>query len=337
MVKSAQSDLGAPAAGAPMAAAPVGGAPLPGAEALPTPATPAPPGPRGDIVVALAQLAPRLGDLAANVTRHLELIQAASASGADLVVFPELSLTGYFLKDLVTETAVRLDSPELRSLAEACRGVDAVVGCILESDDHRFHNAAVYLSGGAVTHVHRKVYLPTYGLFDEARDLAAGNRFRAFEAPLGSSGQRRPWRAGVLICEDLWHPSSAYLLARDGVDLIICPSASPGRGVGHGSELGTAQSYDVITRTYAQLFTAYVVYCNRVGYEDGINFWGGSRVVDPEGHLVGEPAGRDEALLLHRLDLAALRRARIANPMLRDERHDIVDAESRRLHRRERG
>ena len=317
-----------------MAAAAAGGAPPPGAETLPTPA---PPGPRGDIVVALAQLAPRLGDLAANLTRHLELIQAGSAGGADLVVFPELSLTGYFLKDLVTETAVRLDSPELRSLAEACRGVDAVVGCILESDDHRFHNAAVYLSGGAVTHVHRKVYLPTYGLFDEARDLAAGNRFRAFEAPLGSSGQRRPWRAGVLICEDLWHPSSAYLLARDGVDLIICPSASPGRGVGHGSELGTAQSYDVITRTYAQLFTAYVVYCNRVGYEDGINFWGGSRVVDPEGHLVGEPAGRDEALLLHRLDLAALRRARIANPMLRDERHDIVDAESRRLHRRERG
>jgi predicted amidohydrolase len=141
---------------------------------------------------------------------------------------------------------------------------------------------------------------------------------------------------GVLICEDLWHPSSAYLLARDGVDVIICPSASPGRGVGHGSELGTAQSYDVITRTYAQLLTAYVVYCNRVGYEDGINFWGGSRVVDPEGHLVGEPAGRDEGLPLHRLDLAALRRARIANPMLRDERHDIVDAECRRLHRRER-
>jgi predicted amidohydrolase len=293
-------------------------------------------GPRSDIVVALAQMAPRLGDLDANVARHLELIGAAAAGGADLVVFPELSLTGYFLKDLVTETALRHDSPEIQALVEASRGVDAVVGCILESDDHRFHNAALYLSGGAIVHVHRKVYLPTYGLFDEARDLAAGYRFRAFEAPLRSAGPHRPWRVGVLICEDLWHPSSAYLLARDGVDVIICPSASPGRGVGHGAELGTAQSYDVITRTYAQLLTAYVVYCNRVGYEDGINFWGGSRVVDPEGHLVGEPAGRDEGMPLHRLDLAALRRARIANPMLRDERHDIVDAECRRLHRRER-
>jgi NAD+ synthase (glutamine-hydrolysing) len=302
----------------------------------PTPTAQLEAGPRSDIVIALAQLAPRLGDLGTNLARHLELITAAAAGGADLVVFPELSLTGYFLKDLVTETALRIDSPEIHARVEASRGVDAVVGCILESDDHRFHNAALYLSGGAVVHVHRKVYLPTYGLFDEARDLAPGNRFRAFEAPLSSARPRRPWRAGMLICEDLWHPSSAYLLARAGVDLIICASASPGRGVGQGSELGTSQSYDVITRTYAQLFTTYVVYCNRVGYEDGINFWGGSRVVDPEGHPVGEPAGRDEAMPLHRLDLAALRRARIANPMLRDERHDIVDAESRRLHHRER-
>ena len=295
-----------------------------------------PDGPATGLQVALAQMAPRLGDLRANLARHLELLGEAAGRGADLVVFPELSLTGYFLKDLATDSAVRLDGPELGALAEAARDVDAVVGCILESDDHRFHNAAVYLAGGAIVHVHRKVYLPTYGLFDEARDLAAGSRFRAFAAPLRSAAPPRPWRVGILICEDLWHPSSAYLLARDGVDLIVCPSASPGRGVGSGTELGTAQSYDVITRTYAQLFTAYVVYCNRVGYEDGINFWGGSRVVDPEGRVMGDAAGRDEAMPLHRLDLAALRRARIANPMLRDERHDVVDAECERLRRRER-
>jgi predicted amidohydrolase len=310
--------------------------PAPGSEPLPDPTTLGEPRPRSDIVVALGQMAPKLGDLRANVARHLELIRAAAAGGADLLVFPELSLTGYFLKDLVTDSALRAGSPELHALAEASRDVDTVVGCILESDDHRFHNAAVYLSGGEIAHIHHKVYLPTYGLFDEARDLAAGNRFRAFEAPFRSANPPRPWRAGILICEDLWHPSSAYLLARDGVDLIICPSASPGRGVGRGSELGTAQSYDVITRTYAQLFTAYVVYCNRVGYEDGVNFWGGSRVVDPEGQIDGEPAGREEAMPFHRLERAALRRARIANPMLRDERHDIVDAESSRLRHRDR-
>ena len=304
-------------------------------EPLPEPTSLRLPGHRSDILVALAQIAPLLGDLPSNLARHLELIGDARERGADLIVFPELSLTGYFLKDLVTDVAVRLGGDELGSLAEASRGVDVVVGCILESDDHRFFNACVYLSGGEVAHVHRKVYLPTYGLFDESRYLASGTRFRGFAAPLGSAQPRRPWRAGMLICEDMWHPSSAYLLARDGVDVIICPSASPGRGVGPGSELGTATSYDVMTRTYAQLYTAYVVYCNRVGYEDGINFWGGSRVVDPEGRVAGTPAGRDEAMPLHRLDLAALRRARIANPMLRDERHDVVYAECERLRRRE--
>ena len=326
---------GQPVLGQPPATAP-GPGPAPAVETRPEPPPAPEPMPRSDIVVALAQLAPRLGDVRANVARHLEEISAARTAGADLVVFPELSLTGYFLKDLVAESAIRLDGPELQALAGAARGIDTVVGCILESDDHRFHNASVYLAGGAVVHTHRKVYLPTYGLFDEARYVAAGSRFRAFPAPLSSARPSRPWRAGILICEDLWHPSAAYLLARDGVDLIICPSASPGRGVGSGSELGTAQSYDVMTRTYAQLFTTYVVYCNRVGYEDGINFWGGSRVVDPEGRTDGNPAGRDEAMPLHHLDLAALRRARTANPMLRDERHDIVDAELHRLRHRDR-
>lgn len=291
---------------------------------------------RPGMVVALAQGSPRLGDVRANVDHHLETIAAAGEQGADLVVFPELSLTGYFLKDLVADSAVRLDGAEIAALSRASRRVDCVVGCILEEDDHRLHNAAVYLSRGEVVHVHRKVYLPTYGLFDEARYLAPGDRFRGFTMPLPSARSHREWRAGIVICEDLWHPTSLAILARDGVDVVICPSASPGRGVGRGSELGTAQSYDVMTRTYAQLLTTYVVYCNRVGYEDGVNFWGGSRVVGPEGDLRGEPAGRDEAMPLHQLDRGALRRARIANPMLRDERHDIVDAEMRRLQRRER-
>jgi NAD+ synthase (glutamine-hydrolysing) len=309
--------------------------PSAGGTPLPEPTGVAGAAQRDEVAVALAQMTPRLGDVRANVESHLQLIAEAAAGRADLVVFPELSLTGYFLKDLVTDCAVRLDGDELGALAAACRAVDALVGCILEEDDHRLHNAAVYLSGGRVVHVHRKVYLPTYGLFDEARYLASGDRFRSFAAPLGAS-RRRPWRAGILICEDMWHPTSAALLARDGVEVLLCPSASPGRGVGRGSELGTAHSYDAMTRTYAQLFTTYLVYCNRVGYEDGVHFWGGSRVVDPEGRVDGAPAGREEAMSVHWLDRAALRRARIANPMLRDERHDVVDAEAERLRRRER-
>ena len=286
------------------------------------------------MVVALAQMAPRLGDLGHNLARHLALIAEAGERGAHLVVFPELSLTGYFLKDLVPDVALRLDSEPLRRLAAACRGVDALVGLVLEGEDARFHNAAVYLSGGRVQHVHHKVYLPTYGLFEEGRYLAQGDRFRAFAAPLAAAAPRRPWRAGVLVCEDMWHPSAAAVLARDGVEVFLCPSASPARGVQRGPQLGSEQSYAAMTRTYAELFTAYVVYCNRVGYEDGVAFWGGSRVVGPDGWVVGGVAGGGEELALRRLGLAALRRARVEQPLLRDERHDVSDAESDRLRRR---
>jgi predicted amidohydrolase len=300
----------------------------------PQPTTVRPGGDSTDVVVTLAQIAPRLGDVGANLERHLELIDEAAAAGSALVVFPELSLTGYFLKDLVPEVALREQSAELRRLAAASASVDVVAGCVLESDDARFYNAALYLSGGRIHHVHRKVYLPTYGLFDEARYLAQGDRIRSFTAPLGVAQPPRPWQAGMLVCEDMWHPTAAGLLARQGVELFICPSASPGRGVVRGHALGTARSYDSMTRTYAQLFTSYLLYCNRVGFEDGINFWGGSRVVGPDGRLLDDPAGADECLVTHRIDLATIRRARIANPLLRDERHDINDAETERLRNR---
>jgi predicted amidohydrolase len=286
-----------------------------------------------DVVVVLAQIAPRLGDVGANLRIHLELIEKAASLGGTLIIFPELSLTGYFLKDLVPEVALHAKSDQLQQLAEASRGIDVVAGCVLESDDSRFYNASLYLAGGQVLHTHRKVYLPTYGLFDEARYFAQGDRFRAFEAPLTAAHPSRSWRAGVLVCEDMWHPTAPALLARDGVDLFICPSSSPGRGVMLGHALGTAQSYDAMTRTYAQLFTSFLLYCNRVGFEDGVAFWGGSRVVGPDGRLLSEAAGADECLQLHRLSYAAVRRARIANPLLRDERNDVTDSEIERLRR----
>ena len=297
---------------------------------------PAPAGdPAGSLIVALAQCYPKLGDVPANVAMHLEVINDAAARGAGLVVFPELSITGYFLKDQVPDVALTLDSPEIGSLRTASRDgrIDVVAGLILESERHQFYNASVYVSGGEVVHVHRKVYLPTYGLFDEQRYVSAGDRFRAFEAPLGGRTAHH-WRAGMLICEDLWHPSAPALLARQGVDVLICPSASPGRGVLQGEALGTARSYDAMTRTYAQLFTSYVIYCNRSGFEDGVGFWGGSRVVDPDGAIVGSVPGTDETVLYHTLERSALRRARVAYPLLRDERNDVNDAETDRLRRR---
>ncbi|HEX9096995.1 MAG TPA: nitrilase-related carbon-nitrogen hydrolase [Candidatus Dormibacteraeota bacterium] len=277
----------------------------------------------GRLSVALAQIDPALGDRGRNLERHRQWVTQAAEAGASLLVFPELSLTGYFLKDLVPESAIQLDSKEMRDLAALSSELDVVLGTVIESPDHRYFNASLYFSRGELQHVHRKVYLPTYGMFDEQRYFAPGDRFRSFATPFG--------RAGMLVCEDIWHLSSAYILSLEGVDMIICPSSSPGRGITTDERLGTAESYALICRTYAQFLTTFFLYCNRVGFEDGANFWGGSMVIGPNGDIIAQHQGADEALVLATLDLADVRRERLANPLLRDERLELTINELRRV------
>src|SRR5262245_24233345 len=144
------------------------------------------PRPSNTLRLALAQIEPVLGDLDSNVSRHLTWARKAVRAGADLVVFPELSLTGYPLQDLVAEVAVPLHPPRpLQPLLDMSRRIAMVVGLVEETPAHRFHNSALFLSGGRVRHVHRKVYLPTYGMFDEGRFFAAGDRLEAFATPFG--------------------------------------------------------------------------------------------------------------------------------------------------------
>jgi predicted amidohydrolase len=277
----------------------------------------------GRLSVALAQIDPALGDRGRNLQRHRQWVKQAAEAGARLLVFPELSLTGYFLKDLVPESAIQLDSKEMHDLAALSTELDVVLGAVVESPDHRYFNASLYFSGGELQHIHRKVYLPTYGMFDEQRYFAAGDRFRSFATSFG--------RAGMLVCEDIWHLSSAYILSLEGVDMIICPSSSPGRGITTDERLGTAESYALVCRTYAQFLTTFFLYCNRVGFEDGANFWGGSMVIGPNGDIIAQHQDADEALVLATIDLADVRRERLANPLLRDERIELTINELRRV------
>src|SRR6266571_8696677 len=274
--------------------------------------------------VVLAQVAPVLGDLSENLRMHRRVIADAIRKGADLVVFPELSLTGYLLQDLVSEVAlVPGKSTEVRDLCRLSRRIAITVGLVEESQDHRFYNSALFLAGGKILHVHRKVYLPTYGMFDEGRDFAAGDRVTAFETPLG--------RFGMLICEDAWHLSTAYLLARDGADYLLVLSSGPSRGVGSGKNLASITSWVDLGRAIAKFQTLYVVYVNRVGVEDGMHFSGGSFVVDPLGEMVGRAPALKEISRTVSLPRALLRRARTLYPLLRDERTDVVVKELERL------
>ena len=280
-----------------------------------------------DFTAVLAQIKPKLGCVADNLALIEERIQLAIDDGKELIVFPELALTGYFLKDLVPEAARRLDSPEIRRLVELSRRISIAVGFVEVTDDYRFFNTALYLEDGAVRHLHRKVYLPTYGLFDEQRYLARGERFRAFDTKLG--------RMGMLVCEDMWHLSASYILAMDGATTLICLSSSPGRGI-EGDSLGSASAWQQLTSTTALFLNCRVLYCNRVGFEDGVNFWGGSEYVAPSGESLARGRLLEEDSISATIDEGALRRERIFSPMLRDENLFITMQELRRIER-ERG
>src|SRR3954452_12666657 len=276
--------------------------------------------------VALAQIAPALGQFDANLARHHELIDEARSKEADLVVFPELGLTGYQLQDLAAEVSIRLDDPRLADLAAATEDLSVIVSFVEESADHRLFIAAALLEDGEVRHVHRKIHLPTYGMFDERRFFAAGDVVRAAPSRLGVG-------IGLAVCEDFWHLSTAQLLALDGAQVMINVSSSPGRDLARTNEvgLGTATSWRTLMRSYAQLTTSFVVFCNRVGVDESLSFWGGSEVIGPTGAAVFSAPMFEEGLFCADVDLADVRRERIALPLLRDERPELVAREWLRL------
>jgi len=276
--------------------------------------------------IVLAQLAPRLGALGENLARHLEILEEARDAGADLVVFPELGLTGYQLQDLAGEVAMRKDDPRLARLAAATTDLSAIVSFVEESVDHRLFIAAALVEDGEVRHLHRKLHLPTYGLFDERRFFASGDVLRAVPSRLGVG-------LGIAVCEDFWHLSVPQILALDGAQVLVNISSSPGRDLAATNEvgLGTATSWRTLMRTYAQLTTSFVVFVNRVGVDESISFWGGSEVIAPSGETLFAAPLYDEGVFTCEIDLADVRRERIALPLLRDERLELQHRELGRV------
>ena len=282
--------------------------------------------------IGLAQVAPRLGALDANFAKHRAALADARAQGVELLVFPELGLTGYLLQDLNAEVAMRADDERLVALARDANGVSTIVGFVERSDDEQLYIAAALLEDGTVKYVYRKSYLPNYGLFDERRFFGAGTQLRAVDSSLGV-------RLGLCICEDFWHLSVPYLLALDGAQILVNISSSPGRDVAATDEsgLGSATSWRTLMRAYAQLTTSFVVFVNRVGVEESITFWGGSQVIDPAGDVIFEAPLLDEGLHVVEIDLDDVQRERTTLPLLRDERPDFVARQLERIIREKAG
>lgn len=270
-----------------------------------------------DCRVVLAQTNPLLGDLKSNLADHLTRIERATAGGADLILFPELSLTGYFLKDQTYDLAQPTDSPALRALTERSHEISIGLGFVERGREGRIYNAYAFLEQGRVLHVHRKVHLVTYGMFDESRDFAPGESFEPIESRHG--------RFGVLVCEDMWHIGGRYLHFLNDVDAMIVPSASPGRGAeANGSGLASVRAWNTLL-AFASLFTqTYLLFANRVGFEDGIGFSGHSSAWDPFGREIASLASYDPGALEARLSSAELHRARALTPLRRDEKPWVI-------------
>lgn len=275
--------------------------------------------------IALAQMDPVLGDLGANIARHLALADRAAAGGAQLVVFPELSLTGYSIKDMNWDLAVnpRREPGPLAPLVEKSKSIAIIAGGVEEGESFGMYNAAFCFEGGTVRAVHRKTYPPTYGMFEEMRYFSRGTSVRAFDTKLG--------RLGVLICEDLWHLPLPYLLAVDGATVIITLVASPTRVGGTEPDLPIAAVNSGNHKAYARLLSLYVAFCNRVGYDDGVNFWGGSEIVGPSGDVIASARLFEDDLVFADIDDEEVRRARRFSRHFLDDDPGLIESELRRI------
>ncbi len=268
-------------------------------------------------VVALAQIDPTLGDLRTNVGLHVETAARARKAGADIVIFPELSLSGYGLRDLAMEVAVDPhDDKLLKDLRTISRSITCIVGMVESGKDHGVYNAAVCFEAGTVSHIHRKVYLPTYGMFEEGRYFSAGSAVQAFNTRHG--------RIGMLVCEDMWHVPLPYLLAMDRAEVIASLTASPTRLGARSGDLANRTVNHEHHRSYARLLSAYVLFVNRVGTEDGVNFWGGSAAFSPSGETLCASPLFEEDLSLVPLDSKEVRKARRSSRHLLDERPEVT-------------
>ncbi len=278
-----------------------------------------------ELRIALAQMAPRLGDVAENLDRAAVRLHEARDEGAGMTVFPELALTGYLLRDLVPEVAMRAHDRRLAELSRSVPEMLVAIGFVEETDDHRFCNSVALLRGGEVIGLHRKVYLPTYGLFDEGRFTRPGDRIRTCDAG-------EPWgRVGLSVCEDFWHASLPMLQALDGAQLLVNVAAGPSRAPGSAAGMAAIDGWHKMQDTYALLGTVAVAFCNRVGNEEGLTFWGGSRLIGPNGTTIVEAPLWEEALVVGSIDTDDLRMQRYQVPLLADERIELVQRELARI------
>ncbi|MEO6626505.1 MAG: nitrilase-related carbon-nitrogen hydrolase [Burkholderiaceae bacterium] len=272
--------------------------------------------------VAVAQIASRPGDIDANLRKHKDVIAAARAAGVELLLFPELSLTGHSAGPDTLCIAMDRKHPHVASIAEATGDMCSVFGFIEEGHGAQFFNTALAVRGGKLLHAHRKINIPSYGGLEEGKYYGQGRHVESFAL-------RPPWRTGLLICADTWNPPLVHLAALQGTTLLLVPISSAAGVV--GAEFDNPGGWETNLRFYALTYGMHVMMTNRVGKEGDLTFWGGSRIIDPFGRVLASAAGHEEELVCAELHYDDIRRARFLLPTLRDANLPMVQRELERV------
>lgn len=269
--------------------------------------------------VAIIQTKPRKGDLDANVAELIDAFAQLQDDSPDLIALPEAALTGYFLEGGVYELAESAAAFSRRlgsawHAAGARSSVDIVSG-FFENDAGTYYNSALYAtlepSGEArVVHVHRKLFLPTYGVFDEERFHSRGKRLETFATRFG--------RVAIMICEDAWHGIVPTIAAVKGARLFVIPSASPGRGIQGPGELESIARWRTLLQNYASEHGVFIIYAGLAGFEGGKGMTGSSQIVGPRGDVIVSAGALDACIVRAEIDLAEIDVARAGLPLLGD-------------------
>lgn len=267
--------------------------------------------------VALTQFSPTLGNVKKNFEQHLKYIETARKKSVDLLIFPELSLTGYTLKDIVEEVSLSPEKdPLFNQLIAASQEISLILGFVEKKERGLFYNSAAFLSKGKILHVHRKVFLPTHGMFEEGKFFAQGKNFHTFSTPYGN--------IGMMICRDFLSYSASYLLFTGGSEIIVVISAAPGRGVSGKESYESSRMWELMGEAISCFSTAFVIYCNRIGFEDGKHFAGGSFIYNPMGKLIAKARYLDEDFLIQEINLNEIDEIRKNLPFKRDDKPEII-------------
>lgn len=258
--------------------------------------------------ISIVQMDCSLNDIETNAEFVIKTIEDQK-NKSSLIVFPELCLTGYSVGKKFSDSALRADSAIMQQIVKATEGTAACVGFIEETDAFSFYNSLAIIHDGKIKSIHKKVYLPNYGIFEERKYFSPGAKYETVMID--------NFRLAPFICGDAWNPAFVHLAAADLANVIVFSVCSPQGGL--GSRLSSKENWKRLVRMYATLYGCYVIFVNRVGKEKDLTFWGESEVIDPFGATVVSFEGDEVGVLNAELSLKEVRESRTTIHTLRDE------------------